>query len=224
MDPLILIVVACVVSCVLAALIAVAYFVVNKPVEAKAALLSSADLAALVTKFNTATSQPVPYSNILDYSLQHGGHVIESPITGGLTIRGCNNLCNGTKGCQGFQFNATSETCELLSNVANTFLSYDQGWNIFVRGTVPDFAMGPEQPNIGYSSGGGAPLTDATTYDQCVPYCFSNASTCKGMSISPTGCNLIGTSSIFAASAGTNSWKVVQVTHGQGLSSSPSPS
>jgi len=219
-----LLVIACIVSSVLAALVGVAYFVLNKPVKEEAPLLSRADIMALASKFNTASSRPVPYSNVLGYSLGHGGHVLSppGPIAGSLSIRGCNNLCNGTPTCKGFQFNSTTSTCELLSNIANTYYTYDQGWNLFVTGTVADIAMGAEQPGMGYSTS--APvITGATTYEKCAPYCFSNLSSCKGMSISPSGCGLLAVGAISAQSAGTSSWQTTQITHGNGLPSSPAP-
>ena len=222
-----LVIAAIVIVFVLSAVVAVAYFVLNKPIKSEAPLISDTQIQALMAKYNDVASLPVQYSNILGYSLGHTGHVMAPPLSGSITIRGCNNYCNGTTGCQGFQYNASTSTCELLSNVSNTFYTSDPGWNLFVTGTHADSAMGAEETGVGYSTAGVPPLVGITTYDDCLPYCFSNAHTCKGMSISPSGCDLLSTGATQVASAGTNSWQVVNnLAFGQGLplATSPSPS
>lgn len=222
-----LVIAACVIVFVLSAVVAVAYFVLNKPIKPQDQLISDAQVEALMAKYNSVASLPVQYSNILDYSLEHTGHVMAPPLSGSITIRGCNNYCNGTTGCQGFQYNASTSTCEILSNVSNTFYTSDPGWNLFVKGTKPSSAMGAKEQGTSYSTAGVATLTGIRTYDDCLPYCFSNAQTCQGMSIGPTGCDLLITSAIPTLDSGSDSWKVVKnLVFGRGLptSSSPSPS
>jgi PAN domain len=220
--------VLCVVFAVLSALVAVAYIVLNKKVQPKAPLLSSAQVQDLMDRYNDAASLPVQYSNVFDYSLQHTSHVMNPRVPSNtLNIYGCNNYCNGTRGCQGFQFNSSTNTCELLSNVGNTFYTYDQGWNLFVTGTVADNALGSQISSQGFSTDPSkkkGPISDATTYDACVPYCFSNATSCTGFSISSSGCTLFAETSVQVPDSTSNSWKVVPVTHGNGLSPAPAPS
>lgn len=221
-----LIVVACIVCCVMAALVAVAYFVLTKPPPKQAPLLSTTMVKDLMEKYNNIASAPVQYSNILGYSIGHAGHVITPAIPPNtLNIQGCNNYCNGTSDCQGFQFNSITNTCEILSNVANTFYSFDQGWNLFVTGNVSNDGLGSKIQSQGFSADPSkkhGPIASATTYDACVPYCFSNASSCKGFSISSHGCTLFDDVSTQIIDASSDSWKVVPVIHGTGLSA-PSP-
>jgi len=227
MDAFMLLIIACIVCCILAALVAVSYFVLTKPPPAQAPLLSDAQVKALMSKYNDATSLPIPYSNVLDYSLGHTGHVITPGVPpGSLSIQGCNNYCNGTNGCHGFQYNASTQSCELLSNVSNTFFTYDQGWNLFVTGTMPNNALGQQISNQGFSADPSqkkGPIVGATTYDACVPYCFSNASSCSGFSVSGSGCTLFSDISVQVPDTTSNSWKVVPITFGHGLSPAPSP-
>ena len=221
-----LIIVGIIVIFVLSAVVAVAYFVLNKPIQPQAQLISDAQVQALMNKYNNVASLPVQYSNIMGYSLGHTGHVMAPPLSGSITLKGCNSYCNGTTGCQGFQYNASTSTCEILSNVANTFYTSDSGWNLFITGTQPSSAMGAEESGTSYSTAGVPTITGVTTYDGCIPYCFSNVNTCQGMSIGPTGCDLLVTSTIPVLDSGTNSWRVVKnLSFGhQGTSSSPSPS
>jgi len=227
MEPITVLLVLCVIFAVLGALVAVAYIVLNKPVQPEAPLLSASQVQELMNKYNSAASLPVHYSNVLNYSLEHEGHVMKPGVPPNtLNIYGCNNYCNGTAGCQGFQFNATTNTCELLSNVGNTFYTYDQGWNLFVTGTVADNAMDSQISSQGFSADPSkkkGPIVDATTYEECVPYCFSNATTCSGFSISSSGCTLFSDVSVQVPDSTSNSWKLGPIQHGSGLSA-PSPS
>jgi hypothetical protein len=221
MNPIILIVVVCVICAALVALVYVAYMQVNKPVKKEAPLLSDAQVSALMAKYTSATGTPVAYSNILNYSIGHVGHVLSPGIPpNSLNITQCNQVCNGTPECKGFQFNSVTNKCELLSNVANTFFSSDQNWNIFVPGDPPIKAVGPTMAAQGYSADPSkkkGPIVGVSTIDACIPYCFSNSQTCVGMTISSGGCSLFADTSTIIPDNGSNSWALTPVTHGQGL-------
>jgi hypothetical protein len=228
MNPVIIIVIGCIVCSLLAGLLYVAYLIINKPVAPKAALISDAALQALMAKYDAAAATPVAYSNILDYSIGHGnGHIMPPLISpGSLTINQCNTMCNGTVGCQGFQYKTATSECELLSNVANTLFHADQGWNIFVSGNPPTSALGSSTPGQGFSADASkkmGPIVGATTMDACAPYCLSNIATCVGFTVSPSGCVLYGDVSVPLQDATASSYKVNTVVHGTGLpASSPS--
>ena len=213
----------------LLAMVYVADMIINKPVEKKAPLLSDATIQALMAKYNKAATAPVAYSNILDYSLGHAnGYVITPGIPpGSLSINDCNTMCNGTPGCKGFQYNEATKACELLSNVSNTYFINDAGWNIFVSGTPPSKALTSVGVGQGFSatpSQKTAPIVGATTELTCAPYCLSNASTCAGFSISPSGCVLYADVSTPLQDATATSFKLTDVVHGQGLPPSSSAS
>jgi len=228
MNPIIIIVIGCIVCSLLAGLLYVAYLIINKPVAPKAALISDAALQALMAKYDAAASTPVAYSNILDYSIGHGnGHIMPPLISpGSLTINQCNTMCNGTAGCQGFQYKTVTSECELLSNVANTLFHADQGWNIFVSGNPPTSALGSSTPGQGFAADASkkkGPIVGATTMESCAPYCLSNIANCLGFTVSPSGCVLYADVSVPLQDVTASSYKVNTVVHGTGLpASSPS--
>jgi len=206
----------------------VAYLIINKPVQPKAALLSDAAIKALMAKYDAAASEPVAYSNILDYSIGHGNGYIMPPLipAGSLTIEQCNRMCNGTTGCQGFQYKTATSACELLSNVANTLFHADQGWNIFVSGNPPLKAVGTSIPGQGFAADASTkkgPIVGATTMEACAPYCLSNIDSCSGFTVSPLGCVLYSDVSVPLQDVTASSYRIDGVTHGEGLpAASPS--
>lgn len=214
--------IGCIVCSLIAGLVATAYLIINKPIQPKAALISDAALQALVAKYDAAAEAPIAYSNILNYSLGHNnGFIIEPFIpAGSLTIRQCNTLCDGTKGCKGFQYKADTSECELLSNVGNTYFHADTGWNIFVSGNPPIKAIGPVTAGQGFSaeeSKKKGPIVGATSMELCAPYCLSNASSCLGMTIAATGCTLYADVNTPLPDASATSYILTPVTHGTGL-------
>lgn len=228
MNPVIIIVIGCIVCSLLAGLLYVAYLIINKPVQPRAALISDAALRALMAKYDAAATAPIAYSNIMDYSIGHGnGHVMPPLIPpGSLTIRQCNTMCNGTVGCQGFQYKSATSECELLSNVANTLFHADQGWNIFVAGNPPTKAIGSSIPGQGFTADASrkkGPIYGVTTMEACAPYCLSNIENCSGFTVSPLGCVLYSDVSTPLQDATAQSFRVETVMHGSGLpASSPS--
>jgi len=227
MNPIIIIVIGCIVCSLLAGLLYTAYLIINKPVAPKAALISSAALQALMAKYDAAATAPVAYSNIMNYSLGHGnGHIMPPLIApGSLTINQCNTMCNGTVGCQGFQYKTVTSECELLSNVANTLFHADQGWNIFVSGNPPLQALSDVNPGQGFSADASkkkGPIVAATTMEACAPYCLSNITNCSGFTVSPSGCVLYADVSVPLQDATASSYRVNTVVHGTGLPTSSS--
>ena len=228
MNPIIIIVIGCIVCSLLAGLLYVAYLIINKPVEPKAALISDAALQALMAKYDAAAASPLTYSNILDYSLGHGNGYIMPPLipAGSLSINQCNTMCNGTAGCQGFQYKEVTKACELLSNVGNTLFHSDQGWNIFVSGNPPTSALGTSIPGQGFAADDSkkrGPIVGATTMESCAPYCLSNIANCLGFTVSPSGCVIYADVSVPLQDATASSYRLNPVTHGTGLpASSPS--
>jgi len=223
MSPLLLIIIACITCSAICAFLYVADLEINKPVAQPASILSDAQVQALVDKFNSQTSTPVPYSNVLNYSIGHIGHVMPPLLpANSVTIKQCNTLCNGTTGCQGFQFGSITNQCELLSNISNTFYSYDNGWNIFTSGNPPNNGLAAELVGTGYSADPSkkkGPIIGVNSFDNCASYCYSNAATCKGFSINASGCTLFSDTTVSVVDPSTNSWTVVPVNHGNGLTS-----
>ena len=216
-----LLLVACVVVYVLSALVGVAYFVLNKPLEQKAPLLSESDINDLMSKYSLASTTPVQYYDFQDYSLGHAptsGYVMAAAVTP-FPIQNCMNYCSGTDGCKGFQYQASTKTCEILSNVSNTYYTNDSGWHIFVQGNPPNNALQSISGSyLGATTNG--PFTGIGTAT-CDMMCHSNTS-CVGFNMSTHGCTLYSGTLGSTLADGTSSWKTTSVQHGFGLTS-PSP-
>lgn len=181
---------ACVLCFVFSGLLAVAYAVINKKPETKAALMSD----AMVKEFRDAQKlrdKGITYNNVYSTQIGFDSRTIIQTLPVGAST--CNATCKGTPTCSGFQMHPGDTTCDLLnSNISATYGFLNNGWNFFqLQDFTPTKIFGitvpGQEPGSGPEQIGG--LLPGETKETCARYCQSNTS-CTAMSISPAGCKL----------------------------------
>jgi hypothetical protein len=176
-----------VVACMLMALLGgVSYWVITKPVKDANPMFARADLNALMTQYQNA-DKTASYSNVADVRMASPGDG-RIMVTAALDWTSCKALCGGTKGCNGFQTKAG--TCELLSNVGNTFAFTDTGTILTtVLNVTPQKAFDSALTNQGII-GFDLITTPGSSKEECAISCMETTN-CKGFSLSTTsGCHL----------------------------------
>ena len=216
-----LIVMVCVVCSVMMALVAVAYQVLNKPVETKAPLVSDAIAHELMAQQAALNTGP-KYTMVSNSYLGSSAFVISQTVT--VNPKNCSAICNNDRSCGGFQMHSDGTTCDIIasSNIGG-YPFTNTGWAYYqltpqytpnkIVSKVPDQA--PSGAQVG--------VTLNVDVETCSKYCSSNT-TCTEFTMGPTGCkmwNSNDTSRYIAAlsAPGTDYYRLTPVQATQAFSS-----
>ena len=172
----------CMASSLLTTLGAIVYFILKKPTQGQAPILSDDIVQQFISAQQDLASGP-SYSNILDISFSTG--IMDTYTLG---TWDCMRLCNGTSGCQGFQMNPGETQCQTLTTVQNAWPFKTPGWNTFLKRnylTTQAFNTGLQnQALTGSSLGSGG-----STKEDCSQACAAS-SKCKSITLTGATCDM----------------------------------
>ena len=224
MNPIIIV---SIVFCVFTVLLAVAYFVINKPVQPEAPLVSDAIASQLMAQQAALSSGPV-YTNVLSTQIGYDSGTILQTLS--LDPWTCMATCSGSGGtCYGFQSHSDGKTCDLLnSNISSTYGFTNPNWNYFqLENYTPSQAFDVGLPGQCGSGGQVGSSVSTATLQDCAKYCKSNTA-CTFIEFGATqGCKMWGQTSTTLVSGcptGSTVYKLKNVQNAIATPPAPTPS